>query len=78
MDCYQLVLNLISDALKVNASYIESYERIDSIKEWDSLGMLNVLVRLDNEFSNNVSSNESILESVLVRDFIDIVCRNIK
>ena len=48
------IINIIKDALMVDKITIES--SVDNVEEWDSLGLLSILVALDKEFDGRLAS----------------------
>ena len=70
------ILKVVSNALEVDLSEISIESTSNDFAEWDSLGHLNLLNELDNNF-NNITDRASELESVSsVKEIVDLITSN--
>jgi acyl carrier protein len=70
------ILKVVSKALEVDLSEISIESTSNDFAEWDSLGHLNLLNELDNNF-NNVADRVPELASVSsVKEIVDLITSN--
>lgn len=48
------IIEIISKSLKINKSKINSKTNLQKFKEWDSLGILEVMTALDEKFKGSI------------------------
>lgn len=70
------ILKVVSNALEVDLSEISIESTSNDFAEWDSLGHLNLLNELDNNF-NNITDRAPELASVSsVKEIVDLITSN--
>ncbi len=69
------VITLIKKALKTK-SKITLKSTSDNIKEWDSLGHLNILLALEKNISNKVSNINELSSAHSIKKIVDLLKKN--
>ena len=72
MNIKDRVYKVISASLHINIALINNDLEVGSIKEWDSLGQVNLIVALEKEFKITFDVDET-LEMDNVYDIVDIL-----
>lgn len=65
-------LNLIADALDVEPSNIGIETDLNTLDEWDSMGVISVIAMLDRKFKK-VPSAEEIENLTKIQDILDLM-----
>lgn len=71
-----LVTRIIASALELPADRVEEGDTIETVKEWDSLGHLNILTALDKHFSGKVGRIPELARATSVKRIIEILHEN--
>ena len=64
---------LIAQALEVKKNKVNINSKMDDFEEWDSLGQLSILSKIDEELGGKVASIRKLSDCFTVRDFIKIL-----
>mgnify|MGYP006102522799 CR=1 FL=1 len=64
---------LIEDALEVEKGTITKTTKMEDVNEWDSLGHLSILIKLDNFFGGAASQLEDLAQATSVKEIEDIL-----
>jgi acyl carrier protein len=70
------VYQLIGEALQVDISDINANTSKDDIESWDSLGHLNILVRLDSKLEGKPSDINELADATSVNSIVEILKEN--
>jgi acyl carrier protein len=77
MNIKEKVYKVISETLSIDPSIINEDLEVGGIKEWDSLGQVNLIVSLEKEFELTFDVDET-LEMDNVFDIVDILEQRFK
>ena len=64
---------LIEDALEVEKGIITKTTKMVDVIEWDSLGHLSILIKLDNFFGGAASELEDLAQASSVKEIEDVL-----
>lgn len=70
------VVKVICKALEVDSSEISIDSTSNDFAEWDSLGHLNLLNELDNNFNNITDRVPELASASSVKEIVDLVTSN--
>lgn len=66
-------LELLEEALEMDAGTLKEDMVLEEMEEWNSLSMLSLIVLIDEEFGKTIDSTD-IRKLVTVKDILDIMC----
>ncbi len=66
-------LELLEEALEMDAGTLKEDMILEEMEEWNSLSMLSLIVLIDEEFGKTIDSTD-IRKLVTVNDILDIMC----
>ncbi len=67
------LLIIIAEALEINRDKININSKMEDFEEWDSLGQLTILSKIDEELGGKAASIRELAECFSVKDFIDVL-----
>jgi acyl carrier protein len=70
------LINLIAKALEVQNTEINQSTKSDDIENWDSLGHLNILVKIDQELNGNAGGINELSEAYSVDKIYSTLKKN--
>ncbi len=66
-------LELLEEALEMDAGTLKEDMVLEEMEEWNSLSMLSLIVLMDEEFGKTIDSTD-IRKLVTVKDILDMMC----
>lgn len=66
------IINLIEDALEIDANTLTEETKLDDIEELDSLGKLTLITLFDDEFDKELKG-EHLIEFKTIKDLLDFL-----
>jgi acyl carrier protein len=70
------LIGIVSDALNINPEDLTLSSTSSEIENWDSLGHLNILVKLDRYLSGMTTEISELPEAESIKDLYDILKKN--
>tara|TARA_B100000029_G_C16714812_1_gene644642 strand:- start:154 stop:402 length:249 start_codon:yes stop_codon:yes gene_type:complete len=70
------VILIIQKALNLKSGLISIKSSANNVKNWDSLGQLNILVALDSSFNGKISNIEQMATANSVKSIINLLKKN--
>jgi len=72
----EVIYKAISEILNVSINRLKKTKNFYSIKQWDSLNHLNILIKLDTMFNNKVSPIKKMAKADSVKKIIKLLRAN--
>ena len=69
------ICRIIAEAMELEAGSVNVDDNMDTIEEWDSLGLLSVLSALEERYGEKISTIEDLSTVESVKDIIQILKR---
>ncbi len=70
-DTVSMVTQIIAAALELPVGRVKEEDSVETIKEWDSLGHLNILIALDKRFSGRVAKIPELGKATSIRSIVE-------
>ena len=70
------VIQIIQKALKLKSGVLSIKNSSNDVKNWDSLGHLNILVALDSSFDGKISKIKEIATANSIKSIINLLNKN--